>query len=398
MNVAQPVPVICTGSPFEMGLAQGRRLRASRGQLLAALKQLEAFRLQQPRWLPYATYRWYAERRAANFTSSPMQRRHSGVWQRLCGISSASGLRTRTLLLFNALEAALASVSNCTAPLGGCSAMAVRGARSKSGEPIVAHNFDYLPLVQPFYILRESRPEHGYRSLEFTAMPLPGAVDGVNEAGLCIAYNYAFANDPPGEPAPPVSVLVSEALTHCSTVQEAIDWITGRPRWGSCMLMLADQGGDLASLELSNTRWAAIRPDPGEDVLHHANYFASPRMREVQIPDSAVYTNRSPAPLRGRRLHESSEHRQSRFTELLGQPGPLEPDDVARIMSDHGPQGEPSDNTLCVHGTYWYTTATLQLLPASRSMRVSFSTACQATYSEFEIGGRVSVASCPSSN
>jgi hypothetical protein len=300
------------------------------------------------------------------------------------------------LLLFNALEAALASVSNCTAPIGACSALGVRGGCSKSGEPIVAHNFDYLPLVQPFYILRESRPEHGYRSLEFTAMPLSGAVDGVNEAGLCIAYSYAYANDRPSGPAAPISALVSEVLTCCSKTQDAIDWVVSRPRWGSGLLMLADEDGDLATLELSNSRSAVIRPKPGEDILHQENYFTTPRMREVQVPDAAVYTERSPVPLRGRRLHASSEHRRQRFKELLDQAGPLDRDDLVRIMSDHGPQGEPGDNTLCVHGTYWYTTATLQLLPASRSIRASFSTACQARFAEISLGGRLSVASCQS--
>lgn len=386
--VRKPTPILCAGSPFEMGVAQGQTLRAARRQLASALKQLEAFRLRQPRWLPYPVYLRLAEHKAASFTAAPLQSRHGEVWQRLCGIAAGSGVRLRSLHLFNALEAALSSVSNCTAPLGGCSALAIRGSRSQSGEPVVAHNFDYLPLVQPFYLVRESRPDRGHRSLEFTATPLAGAIDGVNEAGLCITYSYAFANDRPTERAAPISAAVTEALANCVTTQEAVDRITSRPRWGSGMLMLADESGDLASLELSNTRFDTIRPSPGQDYLHHANYYASPWMRAVQIPDAAVYTDRSPAALRGRRLHESSERRDGRFAQLLQHCGALDLDNVARILSDHGPQGVPSDDTLCMHGSYWCTTATLQLLPASRSMRIAFSTACEADYREFFVGSR----------
>lgn len=52
------VDVVCQGSPTEMGLAQGialqSKIRAARQDTLA---KLEAFRLQQPRGLPYLTYR-----------------------------------------------------------------------------------------------------------------------------------------------------------------------------------------------------------------------------------------------------------------------------------------------------------------------------------------------------
>src|SRR5205809_200922 len=73
---------------------------------------------------------------------------------------------------------------------GACSAIAVRGACSRTGEPIIARNFDYLPMVQPFYCLRDSRPGGGHRSLDFTVAPIAGAIDGMNEHGLTITYNY----------------------------------------------------------------------------------------------------------------------------------------------------------------------------------------------------------------
>ena len=75
---------------------------------------------------------------------------------------------------------------------------------------MVARNFDYLPLIQPYYLIRESRPQGRLRALEFTTAPLAGAVDGMNEAGLCITYNYGFTTDEPTRPAAPISMAISE--------------------------------------------------------------------------------------------------------------------------------------------------------------------------------------------
>ena len=58
------IDVVCAGTPFEMGREQGTKLR---GRILAALDsvaELEAFRLQQPRWMPFVVFRRLAEHKA----------------------------------------------------------------------------------------------------------------------------------------------------------------------------------------------------------------------------------------------------------------------------------------------------------------------------------------------
>lgn len=250
---------------------------------------------------------------------------------------------------------------------------------------MVARNFDYLPLVQPHYVVRDSRPRDGYRSLDFTVAPLVGAVDGMNEHGLTITYDYAFTTDLPTTPAAPISMLISETLERCKTVAEATEWIASRTRWGGSLLLLADAEGDIASMELSSTRSHVRRPAEGEDLLFHTNAFSDHSMREVQVPMDAVYDERAPEPLRGRRLHRSSELRDQRFQELLSTTERFDRDTLAAVMSDHGPEGVPGNETPCVHGNYWHTTASLQYFPRSRTMRVAFDTACQARYVELTL-------------
>jgi hypothetical protein len=368
-----------------MGQAQGSALRAQLHALRSDLSRLEAFRLLQPRWLPYPAYRWFAEQKAARYLNRALADDGGEFSERLNGIASGAGIGMKAIALFNAMEPLLSSVGGCTACPGACSAIAVRGARSFTGEPVIARNFDYLVMVQPAHALRESRPQNGLRSIEFTTAPMAGAIDGMNENGLCITYNYAFAIDETGSPAPSISMLIGQTLSRCSTVAEAGRWISSRPRWGAGLLMLADASGDIASLELSNTRSHLRRPASGEDFVFHSNAYFGAEMKTVQAPWESIYDERAPKNLRGQRLHESSERRDQRLSELLSRGAVLGVDELAGILADHGPQNCAGDHTLCVHSPYWTTTACLQFLPKSRRVRVAFAPACQAEFQEFQL-------------
>jgi len=273
--------------------------------------------------------------------------------------------------------------TDCTSvpPLGGCSALAVTGGRSAIGEPVIVRNFDYIEPVRPLYSMRQSRPNGGFESLDFTLAPFPGTIDGINEKGLCITYNYAYATDR-RRPSAPISIVIADALQRCGSVVEAVSRITSRPRWGAGILMLADAGGEIASLELSSTRAQLRTPGPGENALFHTNTFWTDSMREVQVHDDAVYSGKAPVCLRGGRLHESAVKRTERFKNLLGKIEPLDLEALGAIMGDHGSAKEPSSSTICMHGPYWTTTASLQLFPKSRRMRVAFDSACRARYAE----------------
>ena len=204
------------------------------------------------------------------------------------------------------------------------------------------HNFDYLPIVQPFYSLRESRPTGGMRSLEFITAPMAGTIDGVNEAGLCITYNYAFTIDRPDRPAGMISMVISEALARCRTVSEAADWITSRPRWGGGLLMLADPSGDIASLELSSTRSKLRRPEGDTDMIYHTNCFGAGEMCEVQVPATAVFTDRVPTPLRGRRVFNRPIAAASNSSDYF-RPAPSSiPRSSARFSATTAPRANPA--------------------------------------------------------
>lgn len=373
----------CDGEPRELGLSQGRALRQKIAAVRVSLRELAAFRAEQPRWLPYPIFRRLAETKCERALVPALRRASSAMLERLEGIAAGAEVPLRSVCLLNALEAFLSSVQGrtVTAPLGGCSSVAVRGSHSEKGEPMVAKNFDYLPLVQPFFILRECRPRNGWRSLEFTVAPLVGAVDGVNEKGLCITLDYAFAIDD-GTPAPLITMVIAEALSKCASVNEAAQFITRQPRWGAGMLMLTDASGDIASVELTNTRSAVRRPAAGQDWLLFTNVCRCAETCAVQVPEDAVFSDRVPAVLRGKPVLRWHEARARRLEALVQAQKPIGPDLLAAIMADHGPSGVPDGTSPCVHTDYWRTTACLQWFPTRRSVRASYTNACAADYVE----------------
>lgn len=378
--------VVCQGNPRQMGLAQGTALRERIQEGLAILPEMEAFQLLRPRWLPMRLFQSLAEAKAQRHLRHALLGDDKSNAERLAGIADGAGVSRRRIGLLNVLESVLSDLrgSSAVPTTAACSAMAVTPDASQPGETIVTHNFDYLPQVQPLYSLRESRPAGKLRSLDFTAAPLCGTVDGINEKGLCITNNYAYVIDTK-RPGPTISMLIADALAHCTTVDAAVDRIGGRTRAGGGMLMLADAAGQIASLELSSTRCAIRRPESGRNWLTHTNRFQCAEMADVELDSRAVYSQCAPTALRGLRVHQSADDRDQRFRQQLGDQQSLTAETVAQMMVDHGPQRQPSGGTICMHSNYWSTTACIQLFPQSRRMRVAYSSACQAEFVQFQV-------------
>jgi hypothetical protein len=283
-----------------MGIAQGVSLSDQIRAVYDALRDIEAFRLQKPWWLPFPVFRRLAATKSRRSVAPAVTVASPGPSQRLRGIALGARFREDSLWLMQAMEGLLGSVDGITdvPPPDGCSAVAICGSMSSVGEPAIAHNFDYLPIVQPFYILRESSPHAGFRSLEFTAAPLVGAMDGVNERGLAVTYNYAQTVDPGGI-GPTVSMRISEVLARCETVSGAVEWLTCQPRWGSGLLMLADRYGDLASLELSNTVAAVRRPKVDETTYSMPTSVSACRRCRSRYPSRPCTMGARPNRCRG---------------------------------------------------------------------------------------------------
>lgn len=374
------------GTHREMGRAQGLALASGVRAAERTLRAAEAFRLLKPRLLPGPIFAAIASRRAQALLEGPVARHRPEQHERMLGLAEGAGVHPRTVYLVQGAELLLGAVDWRVGPppFAACSAAAVTRSRARGG-PLLHHNFDYPEFVRPLLVVRESRPARGNRSLEITATAFSGAVDGVNEQGLAISYSYAFGMDAATEPVP-LTLAISAALERCTTTSDAVDFLSRHPRSGCALLQIADASGDIAALELSNARAAARRPADGEDLLHQTNCYSLPALREIEVPREAVYSARNVRAVRGQRIHLSNEVRDVRLGELLAdRSGPLGPEDLRAIFSDHGGASDGSDLTLCRHGPYWATAAMIQLAPRERLLRVALGPTCRAEPTEFAL-------------
>ena len=376
----------CAGTPFEMGIVQGQALREKIQGSIQTLANLEAVRLMKPRFLPFGWFWRLAAFKSERFLQRAFAASPLWIEQRLRGIAEGSGVPFRTLAICSAMEAALSDLGPITtiAAIAGCSAMAVSRSASRDGRPMLAHNFDYIPITQPYYFIRRSKPTGKLNSLEFSVAPLAGTISGINEAGLCITCNYAYATDKGGA-APTITMLIADALARFRSVDQAVDFFSKSPRVGGGLLMLGDPSGTIASLEISSTRVERRDPAVGHDRLFHTNRYCCAAMSAIEVDDRAMHGTKSPRPLRGRRVHQSAEARSALFRELIDSEDQFDLASIQKVMSSHGLSHLPSSGTICMHSDYWHTTASLQLFPSERLLRVSFSPTCVAEYRDFTV-------------
>jgi len=187
-------------------------------------------------------------------------RHYPHLGERLSGIARAAGVSLDVLMELQ-VEAAYASA-------GGASAAAesslCAAARNSDGTLLLARTLRAdLP-----WVLRRSRPEVGFASIEVTLPWSASAVAGVNEAGLsvsAVALPAAGAEGDEATPlplsAPPAWLLVQECLQRFDTLVGASEWCAKRPASGAVALLLCDTAGQLVRVEMTGKRRSVVRSD-----------------------------------------------------------------------------------------------------------------------------------------
>jgi hypothetical protein len=103
------------------------------------------------------------------------------------------------------------------------------------------------------WIVRRSRPEIGFASVEITLPWLAGGLAGVNEAGL--AAVVAMVPSTPTErglAAAPAWLLVQECLQRFDGLDASLGWCLCRPCAGEFSLLLGDSHGEFAVVDVAS--------------------------------------------------------------------------------------------------------------------------------------------------
>ena len=106
------VPIECAGTPLQIGRDQGEAAAELVRGCHGALRDLEAFQLMKPRWLPHAIFTRMAERRASQRWRGSVAPAAPCMAQRVRGISEGAGIRPGAVQLLNVLEPLMADIAD----------------------------------------------------------------------------------------------------------------------------------------------------------------------------------------------------------------------------------------------------------------------------------------------
>lgn len=130
-------------------------------------------------------------------------------------------------------------------------------ALTRSGAPLVAR-----PIL-PGALLRRTRPEGRFRTLELTLAPLTTALLGVNEMGLALACDSGPLQTGGEACAAPAALLARDCLERFAAVEAALEWCVRRPAAQRAAILVADASGAVAGVEIAGGARRVLRPENG---------------------------------------------------------------------------------------------------------------------------------------
>jgi len=143
-------------------------------------------------------------------------------------------------------------------------------------------------------IVRRSRPEGVFRSVEVTRPWLTAALAGVNERGLAVAVVAWGAAA--GNCAAPCALLVQDCLERFEALDAALDWCMARPGGGCATLLFADAQGEVAGVRIAGDARRVLRPADGflqaGAVPARAGELAKTLRDEAAPLDAAILADR----------------------------------------------------------------------------------------------------------
>lgn len=262
----------------------------------------------------------------------------------------------------------------------GCFLIGVTGSGfSKRGDAILGSVSDdpydvrtFMKLVRPAGRLAHlgteliSTTEHTLTERGYFARP-GETTRGINEAGLAFTCAMIIEDESvPKETEPTEYVeITTRMMSHCRTVQEAIDLFASKPAvTPAYSVLLADAQGDLAHIEVGSFGTAVYQRYTAENpgVVFAVNCYLSQNLVKYNAPHTEISDTKN-----------NNQVRRERGRQLAKQfEGELDVDTLAKILSDHqNRERDPLENpvlpawgySICNHGTRKQETYPYENLP-----------------------------------
>ena len=371
----------CGGSHYEMGKAQGEALKENIRESVSHFLASEVAKAAGKRFAAAGSSLFKVagkiSRTAMKLSSTDCQREWRG---RLEGIADGAGLDRSLLTGLQSLEAFLAF------PLGmsGCTTVGITAGRSAGEGPLLLKNYDIAELLRPSTFMRCSLPAGKLRSFEMAVNVLPGSHVVMNEAGLCISYNFGMVRFMP-RPGTVPTYITQYAAENFSTTAQVVEWVAGEKSASGCILTVLDAGSDLRVIEKAGGKTATRGPIEGVTVA--TNHFLTPGLAPLDYSVKTVFGRRAPPAVRGMSVQLSNETRLTRALELLKEGGGAAVSTMRlfEISRDHSGRPAGSENTICRHHEAMMTLGSIVLAPLSGKAWVCAGSPCEGRFEEIKV-------------
>lgn len=363
----------CEGTHLEMGVAQGEALK---DRIDASIRRFFSMDVVA-RFVPADFIAGAAGGLAYQFLMQKLETFDHHTVDRIRGIALGCKKDYNLLMFIQFFESLISSPFITTSA---CTTALIEGSRTRSRNPLLIKNYDLFTDLADTTILRYSRPRARLRSMELAVSPLTGSHIGINEAGLCVSYNYGMEKSYFKKNLPP-TIACQFALENFSRTRQVIDFLSVQGCANGALFTIADETGDMAAVEILGRNMAVLRPENG--LLGISNNFIHPDMVRYNYKDTDRYNNLAPRPYQGMRINDTCILRRDRINALLTRKRlfkRISLNEIKRILKDHDGQETGNDNTICRHNPVLSTLASVIADPVNRRMHLAMGNPCGNPY------------------
>ena len=355
------IPVLdLAGTPAQIGAAHGEsqrpRIREHVDRLLDWLLGSSVLALtEETLWT-----RW-AGQVAVNQAQAP------ALVEEMHGIARGAAVSFERIFLLNSLlELNSFRYQEMADNFPGCSTFAVT-AEAGSGRTLIGQTYDMPEFHQDYVTLLRLRPADGPRQLIFTFAGIVGAA-GLNEAGLAVNINYLSPTD---VGLGRLHSVVVRQILGSPQLADALTHPAVPPRAGGAHFLVADQDGNLVSIETTARRHHVFHPEG--NALGHTNHYLSPWLKEFEyIRAGSIGGSIARHTALRRYLRDHGERLTADALKELTRNHTSYP----RSICAHGGAHEPL-------GARGRTVAAMVQVPAERLMYLTHGCACENEYHAF---------------
>lgn len=379
-----------SGDHYELGVQQGRYCQLLFGKLnmMKIMRELTFIQKAKPIGGPpfnfvFSRLMKYGGRKMLQTISSMFPEQY----ERLEGMAEGYGITPEKLSEFLYFENFSGDCRNdMTSP--GCTG----GIINKGPQSFLLKNFDFPWELGEYQTVRythfPSGKHNSYVSQGIIAVP--HAVSGLNEKGLSISMNSAYASDIKHS-AVPSGVMVQHCLEECDTAEEAKEILLEVPLSAGWIFLILDKNRHGIVVEKTHEKKAfrEIKPEDGDAILYASNTFIEEETLEAQLPHDTIWTVRGE--INGAPVIQLSDWRYKRMRDLLiklkQKDGKIEIEDMMKILGDHE---DPPDSewieSICRHSDVYKTLSSIIIEPDKKHLFIRDGNPCEpAEMNEYEI-------------